>query len=292
MSDSMILLTPSINPDGGSSGMKSNNRTTIILLFCAILAGGAGWYISRNYIKQEVSSYKASFDAERETVPVVVANIDLNVGDVITTENASIRDVPNTFVPSSAVAPEQFASVLEGRQLVHQVRAGDPILAVNVSQVLVSGLTSLLKEGERAITIPVSSLDTFSGFLGPGDYVDLMITMRDGAVNRTVPLAQNLRILAAGSDLDDGVPGKNSGRISEVTLGVKPLIATRLIHAQTVGDISLLLRKPEDTYDDFNDYVTIDNLVDIPVQQKPVAPPPPPPKSEWGFELIKGGKRS
>lgn len=272
--------------------MKSNNRTTIILLFCAILAGGAGWYISRNYIQQEVSSYKSSFDAERKTVPVVVANFDLKVGDVISTENASVRDIPNTFVPSSAVAPEQFASILEGRQLVHQVQSGDPILAVNVSQVMVDGLASLLKKGERAITIPVSTLDTFSGFLSPGDYVDLMITMKDGAVNRTVPLAQNLRIMAAGSDLDNGVPSKSVGRISEVTLGVKPLIATRLIHAQTVGDITLLLRKPEDTYDDFNDYVTIDNLVDIPIQQKAAPPPPPAPKSEWGFELIKGGKRS
>lgn len=272
--------------------MKSNNRTTIILLVCAILAGAAGWYISRNYINQEVSTYKASFDVERKAVPVVVANFDLKVGDVISVENASIRDIPNTFVPANAVAPEQFASVLEGRPLVHNVRAGDPILALNVSKVMVNGLTGLLKEGERAVTIPVTTLDTFSGLLSPGDYVDLMITLKDSDERRTVPLAQNLRVLAAGTDLDDGVPIKKSNRISEITLGVKPLIATRLIHAQTVGDITLLLRKPDDTYDDFNEYVTIDNLVDIPVSQKPAPPPPPPPKGEWGFELIKGGKRS
>lgn len=273
--------------------MKSNNRTSIILLFCAIVAGAAGWYLSRQYINQEVSTYKAGFEAERKTVPVVVASMDLKVGDEVTTANASIRDIPKSFVPSNAVHPNQFASVLEGRQIIHPVRGGDPIFAMSVSQVKVSGIASLLKAGERAITMPVSTLDTFSGFLSPGDYIDLMITMKDGDQKRTVPLAQNLRVLAAGTDLDDGVPNRDQkkGRISEITLGVKPLVATRLIHAQTVGDITLLLRKPDDVEDEFSDYVTIDNLVDIPVQEK-AAPPPPPPTQQWGFELIKGGKRS
>ncbi|MEZ5511093.1 MAG: RcpC/CpaB family pilus assembly protein [Gammaproteobacteria bacterium] len=120
-----------------------------------------------------------------------------------------------------------------------------------------------------------------------------MITLKDGEQKRTVPLAQNLRVLAAGTDLDDGVPSKEqrTARITEITLGVKPLVATRLIHAQTVGDITLLLRKPDDTEDEFSDYVTIDNLVDIPQAQK-AAPPAPAPAQQWGFELIKGGKRS
>lgn len=272
--------------------MKSNNRTSIILLFCAIVAGAAGWYLSKQYINQEVSTYKAGFEAERKTVPVVVASVDLKVGDEISTANASIREIPNSFVPANAVHPNQFASVLEGRQIVYPVRTGDPIFAISVSQVKVSGIASLLKSGERAITIPVSTLDTFSGFLSPGDYIDLMITMKDGEQKRTVPLAQNLRVLAAGTDLDDGVPSRDKkGRISEITLGVKPLVATRLIHAQTVGDITLLLRKPDDTEDEFSDYVTIDNLVDIPQEQK-AAPPAPAPAQQWGFELIKGGKRS
>lgn len=274
--------------------MKSNNKTNLILLFCAIVAGAAGWYLSKQYISSEVSSYKATLEEDRKTVPVVVANFDLKVGDEISTANASVRDIPRSYVPASAVSPNQFASLLEGRQVIHSVRAGDPILAIAVSQIKVSGLASLLKSGERAITMPVSNLDTFSGMLAPGDHIDLMITMKDADQKRTVPLAQNLRVLATGTDLDNGVPHKNKQgrRIGEITLGVKPLIATRLIHAQTVGDITLLLRKPEDIGDEFMDYVTIDNLVDIPMEQKVAPPPPPKPKGEWGFELIKGGKRS
>ncbi|NPU93450.1 MAG: Flp pilus assembly protein CpaB [Gammaproteobacteria bacterium] len=271
--------------------MKSNNKTTIILLVCAAVAGATGWYLSKNYINQEIKTYKSGFDAERETVPVVVASKDLAVGDVVSTANASVRQIPKIFVPADGLSPNRF-STIEGRQVVHAVKKGNPILTINVSQVKVAGLASLLKDGERAISIPVSSLDTFSGFLGPGDFIDLMITVQDGDLKRTVPLAQDLRVIATGTDLDDGVPEKQKGRYGEITLGVSPLIATRLIHAQTVGEITVLLRKPEDGNDRFNDYVTIDNLVDVPQAPKPEPPPPAPKKSEWGFELIKGGKRS
>ncbi len=272
--------------------MKSNNKTSIILLVCALVAGGTGWYLSKNYINKEIVTYKTSFNAERQAVPVVVASVDLKVGDVVSTANASIRQIPKSYVPANALDPNRF-STIEGRQIINPVRQGDPILAISVSHVKVAGLSSLLKEGERAITIPVSELDTLSGFLNPGDEIDLMITLKDGDQKRTVPLAQALRVLALGADLDDGVPeqGKKQRAAGEITLGVTPLIATRLIHAQTVGDITVLLRKPEDENDRFNDYVTIDNLVDIPQEAKP-EPPPPPAKNEWGFELIKGGKRS
>jgi len=270
--------------------MKSNNKNSIILLVCAIAAGSGGWYLSKNHIQNEISSYKSNFESEREAVEVIVAKRDLNVGDEINTSTASIRKIPKIYVQSEAVSPAQFSS-LEGRQLMHPVRSGQPILALHVSSTKVDGLSSLLKEGERAITIPVSTLDTFSGFLAPGDYVDLMITLKDGSEKRTVPLAQNLRVLATGQDLDDGIPDQKQRRYSEITLGVSPLYATRLIHAQTVGDISLLLRRPEDEAERFEDYVTIDNLVDIP--NAPKAEPKPQPKnSPWGFDVIKGGKRS
>lgn len=270
--------------------MKSNNKNSIILLICAIAAGGGGWYLSSNHIQKEISTYKSNFESEREAIDVVVAKRNLAVGDEINTTTASVRKIPRIYVPAEAITPSQFQNI-KGRQLIHPVRSGEPIMALHISQVKVEGLASLLREGERAVTLPVTKLDTFSGFLSPGDYVDLMITLKDGANKRTVPLAQNLRVLATGTDLDDGIPEKGSGRYSEITVGVTPLYATRLIHAQTVGDISLLLRRPEDESDRFEDYVTLDNLIDIPNETK-LEQPAPPKNEPWGFEVIRGGKRS
>ena len=266
---------------------KSSNKLTIILLLGAMLTGGVGWFLTQDYIKHQVSDYKKSFDDSRAAVAVVVAARDLKIGDVISTQTARVLQIPKAYVHKAAILPQHFNS-LDGKQVMHPVNAGEPILSIHVSHAKVEGLASLLKEGERAITIPVNTLDTLSGFLEPGDYIDLMVTVKDGVRDRTVPLLQNIRVLATGKDIDDGIKEKAQNRYGEITVGVSPLHATKLIHAQTVGDIAVLLRRPEDDNSQFEDYVTIDNLVDIPQD----APPEPPRRSSWGFELIRGGNRS
>lgn len=264
-----------------------NNIKFIILLVGAILAGGAGWYLNQDYIDTQVKSYQKSFDEERQAIPVVVASTNLKPGDVITPQLAQVRNMPAAYVHKDAVGPARYESVLHGRPVVHAIRAGEPILPIHVSSAKIDGLSSLLDEGERAITISVDTLDTFSGFLKPGDNIDLYITLKDGDRDRTVPLVENIRVIATGKDMDDGVPEKKQ-RFSEITLGVSPLNATKIIHGQTVGDLAVLLRKPEDEQSEFQDYITIDNLVDVPQESAPE----PQRRATWGFELIKGGHRS
>lgn len=276
---------------------KSSNTLTIVLLVGAVLAGIAGWYLTQNYISSQVTGYKADIDKSMEAVQVVVASRDLKAGDVLTLKTASVRNIPKKYIHKDAIPPNQFSGV-EGKELLHPVRAGESILRMHVNFVKTKGLTSLLKPGERGITIPVDNTDTLSGFLAPGDYIDLMLTLKDGPKDRTVPLLQNVRVLATGKDIDDGVPEKQKGRgYRDITVGVNPTNATKLIHAQTLGDISVLLRKPEDQDSYSQDYVTIDNVVDIPqdVPAPPAEPKPkaaPKPKKQWGFELIRGGNRS
>lgn len=266
--------------------MKSNNKITIILLVAAVLTGGAGWFLTQNYIDTQVTDYKSNFDGERQAVPVVVASLDLKVGDVISSKNAQIRQIPKAYIHKDSISPREFGKI-EGRKIIHKVKKGEAILSVHVNTVKLDGLGSLLKVGERAITIPVDTLDTLSGFLSPGDWVDLYITLKDGERDRTVPLVERVRVLATGKDIDDGIPGKQKN-FNEITIGVRPVDATRVIHAQTVGDIAVLLRKSEDSESTYDDYVTIDNLIDNPQNAAPV----PQRAAGWGFELIKGGTRS
>ena len=268
--------------------MKNNNKLTIFLLLGALLTGGGAWFLTQDYISSEVTQYQKKHDHERRAVAVVVAAKSLSVGDVVATQTAQIRQIPAAYLHRNAIRPSQFASKLEGRPIVHAIQAGEPILPMHVTSVKIEGLSGLLREGERAITIPVDTLDTISGFLNPGDNIDLYITLKDGDRDRTVPLVENVRVLATGKDIDDGIKEKNQKAFRELTLGVTPLNATKIIHAQTVGDIAVLLRKRDDEQSGFEDYVTIDNLDDIPQESAPQAQRP----ASWGFELIKGGNRS
>jgi len=267
--------------------MKSNNKITIMLLFGAILTGGAGWYLTQNYIDTEVTGYKTSFDDARQAVSVVVASKALAVGDVISAQTAQIRQIPAAYLHRDAFTPARY-SLIEGRKIISPIQAGEPILKIHLNQVRIQGLSSILKEGQRAITIPVDTLSTLSGFLNPGDWIDLYITLKDGERDRTVPLVEKIQVLATGKKIDDGVPDRKKKKFNEITIGVTPVDATRIIHAQTVGDLAVLLRRPEDERSTMEDYVTIDNLIDIPQE----AAPQKQRSIGWGFELIKGGTRS
>lgn len=276
--------------------MKTKDRSTLFILAGAVVAGLAGWYLTKNYIDTEVTEHKRSFEQQQQAVQVVVAAYDLKVGDVISLKNAQARSIPKTYVGVDAVSPNDFSAVLEGRQLKHNLRAGEPILKIHASNLKMEGLSSLLGPGERAITIPVQTEDTISGFLKPGDTIDLFVTVKDGALERTAALLQKVRVLATGIDVDDGIEEKTQKTFNEITLAVTPIQATKLIHSQSVGDLSVLLRRHEDKSSEFDDYVTIDNLLET-KQAAPLPPPPPPlppptAKPGGGFELIRGGNKS
>lgn len=276
--------------------MKTKDKSTLLILAGAVLAGLAGWFLTQKYINTEVSEHKRSFEGQRQAVQVVVAAADLKIGDVISLKNAQARSIPKTYVAADAVSPKDFSAFLEGRQLKHNLRAGEPILKIHASNLKMEGLSSLLGPGERAITLPVGTEDTISGFLKPGDSIDIFVTLKDGALERTAALLQKVKVLATGIDVDDGIEEKNQKKFSEVTLAVSPLQATKLIHSQSVGDLSVVLRRHEDKSSEFHDYVTIDNLLES--KQAIPAPPPPPPmpppaaKTGGGFELIRGGNKS
>lgn len=276
--------------------MKSKNKSTLFILLGAVLAGIAGWYLTQSHIKSEVTVYKQSIDKEKQLVSVIVAAKKLDVGEVISLANAQSRKIPKTYVPKDAIPPAEFAQHLEGRQLKHALNPGEPILKIHVSNVKMEGLSGLLGPGERAITIPVTTKDTISGFLKPGDAIDIFVTLKDGAYERTAALLQKVKVLATGIDVDDGIAEKGQKTYNEITLAVTPLQATKLIHSQSVGDLAVLLRKHEDRSMDFDDYVTIENLLET-RQSAPVPPPPPPlppamAKPGGGFELIRGGNKS
>lgn len=276
--------------------MKSKDKSTLLILGGAVVAGLAGWFLTQNYINTEVTEHKKSFEQQRQAIPVVVAAQDLKVGDVISLKSAQVRSIPKTYVPADAVSPKDFSAVLDGRQVKHNLRAGEPILKIHASNLKMEGLSSLLGPGERAITIPVDTEDTISGFLKPGDSIDIFVTVKDGALERTAALLQKVKVLATGIDVDDGIEEKGQKDFSEVTLSVTPMQATKLIHSQSVGDLSVILRRHEDKSAEFDDYVTIDNLLES--RQAAPMPPPPPPlpppaaKPNGGFELIRGGNKS
>jgi Flp pilus assembly protein CpaB len=105
----------------------------------------------------------------------------------------------------------------------------------------------LVRTNMRAASIEVNQVSGVSGFVLPGDRVDVLSTIdgrsADGnAITKTV--LQNVEVLAAGQKTDQ--KENKPLAVQAVTLLVDPQGAEILAHAQHEGEIHLVLRNPDD----------------------------------------------
>ena len=276
------------------------NVTTILLLTGAIATGGAGWYLAGHYVNTKVQEKQTALDKQLNTIPIIVATHKLIPGDVIDPTTVSVRQVPKAYAPAAAVDPALFDNI-KGKQVLYEIAQGDAVTEFHLAKVSASSFSTLLKPGERALTISVDSKNSISGFLRPGDNVDMYITYSDTSHNdstpqsRTLPLLSGVKVLATGEHLEgEAVMPSQSPKeqFSEITVSLTPKDAGRVIHGQSLGSITLALRPRDEVNQDFKDYVSVDNLTDIKFR----SPPPPAVNNSTSapahstFQVIRGGK--
>lgn len=105
-------------------------------------------------------------------------------------------------------------------------------------------LEQVVKEGWRAMLVPVDQVSSKGGLLQPNDHVDILGTFlkpeKKGWV--TITLLQNVTVLAVGAPLF----GKDRGSSETVTLLVTPEEAELLTFSVDKGKIALSLRNEND----------------------------------------------
>ncbi len=141
------------------------------------------------------------------------------------------------------------------------LKAGDALSWSAIEAAEAPRLSSALQSGLRAITFPVDEVNSFSGMLTPGDTIDLLYTVEAPAGGvagsaralTVMPLLQSVRVLATGSLMrrqrvrgEDGREREVDTQFVTVTLHVVPEDAARIVLAQRSGDITAVLRNPQD----------------------------------------------
>jgi len=210
-------------------------------IMVAILLGVAAAVVG--YYSLSALSARAASGSSTQFRDVVVTTSDLTYG--VKLEATMLRTVryPKDAVPAGAYASTD--SVV-GQTTKVFMSAREPVTAVKLSS-RGGGLSMLVRPNMRAASLEVNQVSGVSGFVLPGDRVDVLITvdpLRSGenAVTRT--LLQNIEVLAAGqkTQQQDNKPLS----VQAVTLLVDPKGAEMVAHAQHQGEISLVLRNPED----------------------------------------------
>ncbi|MBY5931862.1 Flp pilus assembly protein CpaB [Tateyamaria omphalii] len=228
----------------------------LVLLAGIALAGGAV-YMAKNYIGQ----YQTALAAERAqrdkivpTIPVYVAERQLKYGEALTQKDVRTVDWPETALPEGAFTADNPLfpdGVTEQRVVLRTMEKNEAILAVKVTEPgEEAGLTSRLERGMRAFAIRVDVASGVSGFLRPGDRVDVYWTGRvgkdlGGARGEVTKLIQPaIKLIAidqnAAGDLDGATIAQT------VTVAVAPDQVAKLAQAQSTGRLSLSLVGAED----------------------------------------------
>ena len=261
-----------------------NTKTkTIPLILGALGCGGAAAYFTSGYIDNEVTNHKQKLDAVYEKEKVVVPINDLSAGSVITFENVVMREVPRGFLHQDVIYPENMEQIA-GHQLAFPVNRGAPLLYSHISKRRGAEFSALLENGQRALTFPVDILSSLSGMLKPQDNIDLMITMKDEKKTMTFPLIENVEVMATGRSVEKLNGDTESRGYNTITLAVSARDATRIIHARTVGRLSVMLRSPGDRSPGIDRPVTINSLLG-----KPEFDNPKPKRQRRPAEIILGG---
>jgi pilus assembly protein CpaB len=227
----------------------------LVLIVGVALAGGAVM-MAKNYI----SAYKSELARERATraqivptVEVLVATQSLRYGERLTKEHVRPVLWPADAIPEGAFSDVSVLFPSESsdqrRVVIRAMEKDEAILAVKVTKPGEdAGITSRLGPGMRAFAIKVDVASGVSGFLRPGDRVDVYWTGKirgssaQGELTRLIQT--NMELVAIDQRASEDVSGASIARTVTVTATSEQVAA--LAQAQSSGRLSLALVGAED----------------------------------------------
>ncbi len=215
----------------------------IVFLSLALLAAGAAALLLTRWVNARTAI------ARVPTGTVVVAAMDLPVGTRLSKEHLGTVEWPLASRPSSALASSGPA---EGQIVAAHIFKGEPVLPERlVSGNKGSGLAALLPDGARAVSVRVDDVVGVAGFVHPGDFVDVIVTMRPsdapGSNFTSKTILQNLKVLAVGKEVEGQTrSGDKVISVTVATLQVDNAQAEMLALAASKGQLLLALRSGAD----------------------------------------------
>ncbi|HEX7774519.1 MAG TPA: Flp pilus assembly protein CpaB [Pyrinomonadaceae bacterium] len=212
-----------------------------------------------------VSRYLSSAQAYSKNLnKVAVAKVAIPLGSKIIPEQLMVVQFPKESTPDGAFdSPEKLA----GRVAVVNIAAKEPITETKLAaEGTAAGLSAVIPEGYRAMTVKVDDAAGISGFIMPGSLVDVVVTIdpREGSGHKD-PISkivlQNIKVLANGQNIDKPENEREANSVKAVTLQVTPEEAEKLALAATEGKLQLVMRNQIDQGDEQTKGVNKRNLL-------------------------------
>ncbi len=201
-----------------------------------------------------VSRYLSSAQAySKDLKPIAVAKVAIPLGTKIIPEQVMMVQFPKESTPDGAY---ESAEKLTGRVAVTNIAAREPITEPRLApEGTAGGLSAVIPEGYRAMTVKVDDVVGISGFIMPGTLVDVVVVITpvdtaslQGPISKIV--LQSIKVLANGQNIDKPASEREANSVKAVTLLVTPEQAEKLALASSEGRLQLVMRNSIDQGDE------------------------------------------
>ena len=216
-----------------------NTRALVMMAFAVILALGAVIVAARWISSQATSTNK-----------VAVALVDIGLGSRLSPEMIRMVDWPTSAMPPGAITDSKL---VDSRVARASIQRGEPVMEGKLAPPgTKGGLSAVVADGKRAMTVRVNDVVGVAGFALPGNFVDILVnTQEEGARNnankdQTISKIVLERILVLAIAQESSRDETKPKVVNAVTLELTPVQAERLDLARSVGSLSLVLRNQID----------------------------------------------
>jgi pilus assembly protein CpaB len=216
------------------------NPKAVVMLVLSVIIGLGATIVAAGWISQQ---------GQVASAKVVVAAGDIQLGSRLSPQMLKTVDWPSGSVPPGAIAKTEK---LEDRVVKTSILRGEPILEAKLAPVgTKGGLSAVIPEGKRAMTVRVNDVIGVAGFALPGNYVDIVVNTQldgdgHGRGDRQISkiVLEHILVLAVAQEAsrDETKPRV----VNAVTLELTPEQAEKLDLARSVGTLSLVLRNQID----------------------------------------------
>lgn len=236
--------------------MMSNYRNLIMFLIAIIAAIGAVIMASQ-WLNQR----------SEQVEKVAVATQEINMGQKLTSNMFRLVSWPAGNVPEQAFSETES---LEGRVTKSSLQVGEPVLGSKLApEGSMGGLSAVIAEGKRAITVRVNDVVGVAGFALPGNFVDIIVNTEkeegtgNDAKRKSISKIVLEKILVLAVAQEAGRDETKPKVVNAVTLEVTPEQAEMIDLARSIGDLSLVLRNQSDQQNSKTEGVTKSGLLEF-----------------------------
>lgn len=217
-----------------------NTRALVMIAVAVILAFGAV-IVAARWISAQASG---------NTNRIAVALVDISLGSRLSPEMIRMADWPTSAMPPGAITD---IKLVETRVTRTSIQRGEPVMEGKLAPVgTTGGLSAVVADGKRAMTVRVNDVVGVAGFALPGNFVDILVNTQDEGARNSSNKEQAIskivleRILVLAIAQESSRDETKPKVVNAVTLELTPDQVEKLDLARSVGTLSLVLRNQID----------------------------------------------